>query len=62
MATLKREMNTRSRKAAASTATRSRCRTVQGRRRGRARYKDVALEDKSSVFNTDLYQTLSWGR
>ena len=27
----------------------------------RARYRDVALEDKSSVFNTDLYQTLELG-
>jgi len=27
----------------------------------RARYKDVNLEDKSSVFNTDLYQTLELG-
>ncbi|MCP5364217.1 MAG: fumarate reductase (quinol) flavoprotein subunit [Hyphomicrobiales bacterium] len=27
----------------------------------RARYTDVALEDKSSVYNTDLYQTLELG-
>ena len=27
----------------------------------RSRYKDVALEDKSSVYNTDLYQTLELG-
>jgi succinate dehydrogenase flavoprotein subunit len=27
----------------------------------RARYRDVALEDKSSVYNTDLYQTLELG-
>jgi fumarate reductase flavoprotein subunit len=27
----------------------------------RARYKDVNLEDKSSVYNTDLYQTLELG-
>jgi fumarate reductase flavoprotein subunit len=27
----------------------------------RARFKDVALEDKSSVYNTDLYQTLELG-
>ncbi|MFO1145930.1 MAG: fumarate reductase (quinol) flavoprotein subunit [Rhodospirillales bacterium] len=27
----------------------------------RARYRDVSLEDKSSVYNTDLYQTLELG-
>jgi fumarate reductase flavoprotein subunit len=27
----------------------------------RGRYKDVSLEDKSTVFNTDLYQTLELG-
>ena len=27
----------------------------------RARYRDVALEDKSAVYNTDLYQTLELG-
>ncbi len=27
----------------------------------RTRYRDVALEDKSSVYNTDLYQTLELG-
>jgi fumarate reductase flavoprotein subunit len=27
----------------------------------RARYRDVRLEDKSSVYNTDLYQTLELG-